>query len=315
MANQQVQVKQWMRITLKIAGIYNLLFGAFVIIFPNTLFQWLEMEAPLYPMIWQCVGMIVGVYGLGYWWAARQPFVHWPIILVGLLGKILGPIGMIGYLLAGELPLQFGILNIFNDLIWWVPFTVMLYEAFKYHNSSQLTENGLSFSETLHSFTLNPSSETLLDASYRSPVMLVFLRHFGCTFCRETSKAVAMQKKEIESNGTRIVLVHMSNDAAAREFLKGYGMEDIDTILDPECALYHKFGLEKGRFRQLFGLQVWLKGLKAGVLGGHGIGPIQGDGFQMPGIFLLHKAQIIKAYRHSFASDNPDYQDLSTCPA
>jgi small multidrug resistance pump len=49
------------------------------------------MELPRYPDIWQCVGMIVGVYGVGYLIAAFDPLRHWPVILVGLLGKVLGP--------------------------------------------------------------------------------------------------------------------------------------------------------------------------------------------------------------------------------
>ena len=41
-------------------------------------------EFPRYPQIWQCVGMIVGVYGVGYLVAASDPLRHWPIVLVGM---------------------------------------------------------------------------------------------------------------------------------------------------------------------------------------------------------------------------------------
>ena len=78
---------------LQIAGIYNLAWGASVILFPNLAFDLAGMTRPLYPMIWQCVGMIVGVYGIGYLIAATDPLRHWPITLIGLLGKIFGPIG------------------------------------------------------------------------------------------------------------------------------------------------------------------------------------------------------------------------------
>ncbi|MFN7310220.1 MAG: hypothetical protein ACK5T0_02500, partial [Vampirovibrionales bacterium] len=80
----------WMRLTLVLAGIYNILWGAFVVLFPYTLFEWCGMEAPNYPELWQCIGMIVGVYGVGYWAAASNPYKHWAIVLVGLLGKVLG---------------------------------------------------------------------------------------------------------------------------------------------------------------------------------------------------------------------------------
>ena len=50
-----------MRLVLLAAAAYNVLWGAFVVLFPFALFRVLEMELPNYPQIWQCVGMIVGV--------------------------------------------------------------------------------------------------------------------------------------------------------------------------------------------------------------------------------------------------------------
>ena len=65
---------RWCRQVLVAAAIYNLVWGAAVIIAPLTLFRWAGMELPRYPEIWQCVGMIVGVYGIGYWIAASVVF-------------------------------------------------------------------------------------------------------------------------------------------------------------------------------------------------------------------------------------------------
>ncbi|HZP82139.1 MAG TPA: hypothetical protein VFB21_10900 [Chthonomonadaceae bacterium] len=58
------------------------------------------MPPPNYPQIGQCGGRIVGVYGIGYACAARDPLRHWPIVLVGLIGQLLGPLG---FLLAARL--------------------------------------------------------------------------------------------------------------------------------------------------------------------------------------------------------------------
>src|SRR5689334_8641697 len=109
----------WMSRVLQVAGIYNLLWGAFAILYPNAIFEFAGVAPPNYPELWQCVGMIVGVYGIGYWIAARDPLVHWPIVLVGLLGKILGPIGFLDAAIRGRLPWAFGWTNLANDLIWW----------------------------------------------------------------------------------------------------------------------------------------------------------------------------------------------------
>lgn len=127
-------IDNWKNLSLKIAGFYNVLWGTIVIAFPNLFFELAEMEAPLYPMIWQCVGMIVGVYGVGYWIASYNPNRHWPIVVVGFLGKIFGPIGFAYYAAVGMFPLKWGLIIILNDLIWWLPFGFILYEAYQSHN-------------------------------------------------------------------------------------------------------------------------------------------------------------------------------------
>ena len=120
---------RWMGWWLAAAAVYNIAWGAGVIVAPNLVFDFLGAEAPRYPELWQCIGMIVGVYGVGYWVAARDPRRHWPIVLVGLLGKVFGPIGFIGGVATGVVPWSFGWTIIPNDLIWWVPFTLLLLEA------------------------------------------------------------------------------------------------------------------------------------------------------------------------------------------
>ena len=123
----------WMGRCLVAAGIYNLAWGAVTVLMPSWLFTLTGMEQPNYPFIWQCVGMIVGVYGIGYLAAAADPIRHWPIILVGFLGKIFGPLGYCLGVLKGEVPAAFGVTLPTNDLIWWVPFGLILYRAARAH--------------------------------------------------------------------------------------------------------------------------------------------------------------------------------------
>jgi small multidrug resistance pump len=116
---------------LKLAGIYNVLWGTIVVLFPHLFFDLTGMPRLNYPEIWQCVGMIVGVYGVGYWIAASDPIKHFPIVLVGFLGKVFGPIGFIQALWTERFTLGFGVNIIFNDLIWWIPFFLILREKWK----------------------------------------------------------------------------------------------------------------------------------------------------------------------------------------
>ena len=115
------------------AGIYNIVYGAYLVLLPKHFFEITGMGLPKYLEFWQCIGMIVGVYGLGYIIAARDYIKHYPIVLVGFLGKIFGPIGFAGALFQKTLPVEFGIMIIPNDLIWWVPFFLMLKKAYSVH--------------------------------------------------------------------------------------------------------------------------------------------------------------------------------------
>ncbi len=117
------------------AGVYNLVWGGLTIAFPHLLFDLAGIERSNYPQIWQCVGMIVGVYGIGYLLAATDPRTHWPIVLVGLLGKLFGPIGFAFAMVQGIFPPQFGVTILTNDLIWWIPFILILLDAARYHQT------------------------------------------------------------------------------------------------------------------------------------------------------------------------------------
>lgn len=124
---------KWMTLCLYLAGVYNLAWGAWVVLFPMISFEYSGLNMPekplTYPQLWQCIGMIVGVYGIGYALAARDPARHWPIVLVGLLGKIFGPIGYVYGVVMGQTRPE-GIATIaFNDLIWWIPFGLILWHA------------------------------------------------------------------------------------------------------------------------------------------------------------------------------------------
>ncbi|HWD41618.1 MAG TPA: hypothetical protein VG944_22435 [Fimbriimonas sp.] len=100
------------------AAAYNAVWGTFVGLYPNTFFQWLGMPLPNYPALFQCIGMMVGVYAIAYWYIARDPVRFGPMVYVGLLGKLFGPIGFLWAALHGALPWAFGWINVFNDLIW-----------------------------------------------------------------------------------------------------------------------------------------------------------------------------------------------------
>ncbi len=155
------------------------------------------------------------------------------------------------------------------------------------------------------------SGATLGALSHKKPVLLVFLRHFGCTFCREALSDLSDVREEIEDRGVQIVFVHMTNREIADRYFTRYELEGVEHISDPDCNYYKAFGLVKGNLTQLFGLHSWIRGFSAGVVQGHGVGVQQlGDGFQMPGIFIIQHNKIVESFIHKLASDRPNYLQL-----
>lgn len=284
------------------AGVYNIVWGLVFGAFPNAAFVCAGMELPNYPELWQCIAMIVGVYGVGYAASSVDPFRHWPVILVGFLGKVFGPIGFLQAALTGRMPWKFGVLNIFNDLIWLPAFFLILRGAWR----AYLDDPGAAQADVRDQHGVSVD-----ELSTDHPVLLVFLGHFGCTFCREALADLRVQRSRLEAAGVRIALVHMSPEPEAARFFASYGLDDVSRFSDPGRGLYRRFELRRGRWTQLFGMDVWFRGARAIFADGHGLGMLAGDGFQMPGAFLVLNGKIVRAYRHDTAASRPDYCKLA----
>lgn len=126
---------RWMSVVLLLAGVYNITWGTWTILCPTLSFAYSGMQVPdkplHYPHLWQGIGMIVGVYGIGYALAAKDPMRLWPLVLVGFLGKFFGPLGLVYGVVNNQIPPESLITVIPNDLIWWIPFVLILHHAYE----------------------------------------------------------------------------------------------------------------------------------------------------------------------------------------
>src|SRR5438093_8821488 len=87
-----------------LAAAYNAVFGVWAAWFPLSFFSVFDLPPPRYPSIWACVGMVVGVYAIAYAYAAWKPEHGDLLAAIGLLGKVLGPIGWLVAVWREELP-------------------------------------------------------------------------------------------------------------------------------------------------------------------------------------------------------------------
>ena len=129
MALGVVRRRRLHRLVFALAGFYNIAWGLWTVTDPQWFFRFTGMPPANYPAIFACLGMVVGLYGILYFEIARVPERGWLIAAVGLTGKVLGPIGMFWLIWSGTWPASALILCVTNDLIWWLPFTVYLHDA------------------------------------------------------------------------------------------------------------------------------------------------------------------------------------------
>lgn len=155
------------------------------------------------------------------------------------------------------------------------------------------------------------TSTNLKNLSDEKPVLLVFLRHFGCVFCKEAMADLSALKAEITKKDFQLAFVHMSEQALAQTYLDEFGLGDCVHISDPDCKYYTAFRLTKGSFSQLYGLQSWIRGFSKETKSFKLERAKQlGDSTQMPGIFIISQGEITQHYIHKFAADRPDYLKL-----
>ena len=112
------------------AAAYNVLWGVPTIVAPSVGLSILNIQTDAIGLqFWQCIGMFVLVFAIGYAYAAHDPERYAPFILIATLGKIFGPVGFLYGAATGKLPWSVGWTIIPNDLIWWPVFFPFCWEA------------------------------------------------------------------------------------------------------------------------------------------------------------------------------------------
>jgi peroxiredoxin len=156
------------------------------------------------------------------------------------------------------------------------------------------------------------SGANLLALVEASPVLLIFLRHFGCAYCRQAISDVAELKGELDRRGVRPVFVHLGTPERARPFFEYYGIGDVERVSDSEARVYRApvFAVERKSFLMtLLPPKVWWGWLK-GVAFKYGMGAIKEDPGQLQGLFFLKGPRIVRQFRYRTMADEPDYLKL-----
>lgn len=174
-------------------------------------------------------------------------------------------------------------------------------------------------SETLETGAVAPDAtltgieggeELLSDYWRRQPIVLVFLRHLGCTFCREQVAMLRRDYGKFAALGAEVVCVAQGDAKTGKAFSLFFDLPFPLLMAGNDLSVFHAYGLGRGTSKQLFGLRSWTRGALA-LLRGHVNGKIVGDGFQMPGVFVIDTHGVVRdVHYHQDAADNPETKKL-----
>ena len=157
------------------------------------------------------------------------------------------------------------------------------------------------------------SGRTLLELLDQSPILLIFLRHFGCSFCRQSLDQVGGLRGELEARGVRPVFVHLGTPERAKPYFDYYQLADVERVSNIDGSLYAHpcFALPRthplSHFLQPAVWKAWFQT----VIRKYGVGMIHEDGHQMPGLFFLRDRAIVRSFRYRTIADEPDYLKLT----
>ena len=307
------RLPNWISPVLKIAGVLNFFLAVALVFFSTIILTSIQQGSNFEndSVLWlQIAGTGLFILGGGYFVSSFSPLRNSVALFMGIAANFFGLIFLL---------VHFG-WAVFNNtvllstmvamLAWMTVLIVMLYQVSKVGQTPQTLAYSYTepLSKTLSRFRTQ-KGKSLLQLSNDQPILVIFLRHFSCPFGREALADIKRQQESIEGEGTRLVFVHLENEEQAQKYFHKAKLEDEHRISDPKGIMYSAFGLERASFSQVVGWKSWVK--VPVIFKGQGIRFFVGNGFRMPGVFLINRGEIIKSYRHGNASERPDYVSLA----
>jgi len=126
------------------------------------------------------------------------------------------------------------------------------------------------------------------------PAVIVWLRHFGCVFCREQVAEIRAKRGEIEALGGGIAFVGNGTARAAAWFQKRFAA-DSTVLTDPDLASYRAIGARSGLMSTL-GPQSWGAGIRAFRSGARQT-TTKGHAYQQGGLVVMAPGDTV-LYQH-----------------
>jgi peroxiredoxin len=142
------------------------------------------------------------------------------------------------------------------------------------------------------------------------PAVLVFLRHYGCTFCRANVVSFSRDREKFETAGVRLAAIgHGTPDQAA--WFRRKQKVKIALLVDPGRMSYEAAGAKLGVFSEILGARVLARGVKRAIKSGVRPGRVRGEAAQLGGVLVVAPDGSVRyAYLSDDASDNPPTSEV-----
>jgi peroxiredoxin len=141
-------------------------------------------------------------------------------------------------------------------------------------------------------------------SSSEKGIVLVFLRHFGCLFCRDHAVQLREHYDDFTKRGYSVIAVGQGTAARSAKFAKDYALP-YSVLGDRALDSYRLYGLTSGALGGFLQPQAYKAGIGA-MLRGHFPGIPDGSVNQNPGTFLIDRdGRILSQHIGQHAGDFP----------
>jgi peroxiredoxin len=139
--------------------------------------------------------------------------------------------------------------------------------------------------------------------------LVVFMRHFGCIFCREQAKLLRDAYQQFNERGVSIVTVGLGTPEDAEGFASWLKLP-YPVLGHPDPEIHAEWGLGKASAVSMVNPGLVTSGFRA-LKTGSIQGKPTGDPKQLPGMFLVDRTGIVRWARPGqHPGDNPPVEDV-----
>jgi peroxiredoxin len=149
------------------------------------------------------------------------------------------------------------------------------------------------------------------------PAVLVFVRHFGCVFCRQMAVDIHRVRHGFEEADVELAVIGHGSPEHAADFRRQQNV-DLPLLVDPDRRVYELAGAKVATLQELIGPRQILRGLRATIMsrlrqGSIAVhqGRILGHAAQLGGVLVIAPDGTVRyAYLSEESGDNPPAREV-----